>query len=575
MDLRQQIVADRIESIGKMLNLPPDIAFMRLAHALITERSVHAFDPTDIVDGGQDKQLDVITIDEHGETADIYVLQTKNCASFSSNALIQLGNGLRWIFQRPRKELDTLTNTALRDKILEYRAVLNDFGPSNLRIHVRFVTNGSTKDLSDEYEQELVNITTEYGNDTFESFTLESVGADELLFLSKAQERQTRQVNADIKIKYDTNNPSLIKYYAQDLKGLVCSVPGSEIAKLVNDSPDGSVFDLNIRRFLGTRGAVNKDIQLTCTNVDSSYEFWFLNNGITVVCDHFDPVTDPDNPHVKLRNLQIVNGCQTATTIAMAQKEGKLQPDVRVLTRIYETTDPTLVDKIVLTTNNQNRISSRDLRANDPLQVDMQHAFRIYGYHYERKPREFDAAPIDFSKLFTNEYVAQAYLATVLKSPSDARARKYKVWEELHSRIFSGNVVEPYIVSAVLARRISDWLSNSAYVKSVSEVERLIAKRGAFHVTRIAAALWRTSDDWSKKGGDLEALVHQLDGDASAISEHFDPAFRTLVDLVCSHEEYCKDVDRALKSASLDREIDRTLHKSGFTVTTGAATKGA
>ncbi len=153
----------------------------------------------------------------------------------------------------------------------------------------------------------------------------------------------------------------------------------------------------------------------------------FLNNGIAVVCDKFDPVTDPDNAHVKLQNLQIVNGCQTATTIALAQKEGKLAQDVRVLTRIYQTQDPALVDRIVLTTNNQNQISSRDLRANDPVQVDMEHAFSIYGYYYERKPRQFDGKPIDLKKLFTNEYVAQAYLAIVLKTPSDGRARKYKV----------------------------------------------------------------------------------------------------------------------------------------------------
>ena len=31
----------------------------------------------------------------------------------------------------------------------------------------------------------------------------------------------------------DANNPSLIKYYSEDLKGLVCSVPASEIACVV------------------------------------------------------------------------------------------------------------------------------------------------------------------------------------------------------------------------------------------------------------------------------------------------------------------------------------------------------
>jgi hypothetical protein len=164
---------------------------------------------------------------------------------------------------------------------------------------------------------------------------------------------------------------------------------------------------LNIRRFLGTRGSVNRDIFSTCSNVESSYEFWFLNNGITIVCDQFDPVTDPDNPHVKLKNLQIVNGCQTALRSPWRSAKAGYPQDVRVITRIYETSDPALVSHIVLTTNNQNQIKSRNLRANDPVQLDMEEGFRNYRFLYERKPRQHDDTTIDPTRLFTNEAVAQ------------------------------------------------------------------------------------------------------------------------------------------------------------------------
>jgi hypothetical protein len=158
-----------------------------------------------------------------------------------------------------------------------------------------------------------------------------------------------------------------------------------------------------------------------------------LNNGITVICDSFDPVTDPDNPHVKLKGMQIVNGCQTASALALAEKGGNLAPDTRVLLRIYETTDPQLLDKIVLTTNNQNKISSRDLKSNDKVQVDMQEGFAKYKYYYERKINQYGAGiPVD--RIIVNETVAQSYLAIVLKKPSDARRRKYKVWGELYDR---------------------------------------------------------------------------------------------------------------------------------------------
>jgi len=571
MNLRQQIIAERVEELSSVLGISHDEAFMRLAFSLVTGRSVHAFDPNDVVDGGQDKQMDMFIIDEQGDSADVVIIQTKYTAAFSSNVLIQLGNGLKWVFQRPRKDLDQLGNTALRDKILEYRALQSNLGPSNIRVHVVFVTNGDTKTISDEFKQELRGIQDTYGTDTFEAFTTDAVGFDELTHLSKMQERQTRRVDADVKIKYDANNPSLIKYYAQDLQGLVCTVPATEIARLVNDNPDGAVFDLNIRRFLGSRGAVNKDILGTCTSVSSSYEFWFLNNGITIVCDKADPVTDPDNAHVKLKNLQIVNGCQTATTIALAHKSGALASDVRVLTRIYQTQDPAIVDKIVLTTNNQNQISSRDLRANDPVQVDMEAAFSIYGYYYERKPRQFDGKKIDIEKVFTNEYVAQAYLAIVLRTPSDARARKYKVWGESHAKIFAGGAVEPYIMSGIIASRTAEWLRQSGHMTATDETERLIAKRGSFHVARIAAHLLRGSDEWRGGGRPLAEELKELEDHPEKLDAVLQPAFALLAEVIRQSPTHSADVDRALKSAALDRDIDKRLYKPQASDAQGAA----
>ncbi len=110
------------------------------------------------------------------------------------------------------------------------------------------MANGSTQEISAEFKRERAAVRADYDNDTFEHFSLEALGCDELIEVSKARERQTRRVDANLRIRYDSNNPSLINYYSRDLKGLVCSVPALEIAKLVNDDPDGSIFDLNIRR---------------------------------------------------------------------------------------------------------------------------------------------------------------------------------------------------------------------------------------------------------------------------------------------------------------------------------------
>lgn len=358
----------------------------------------------------------------------------------------------------------------------------------------------------------------------------------------------------------DKNNPSLIRYFSEDLKGIVCSAPASEIARVVNEDPEGAVFDLNVRRYLGSRGAVNTDIRNTCTRTDSSLYFWFLNNGITIVCDNFDAVTDPDKPHLKVSNMQIVNGCQTASALAMAQAAGELVPDTRVLLRVYETQDLDLVDKIVLTTNNQNKISTRNLRANDPIQIDMERAFARYGYLYERKPRQFIDQDVDTSRILPNEFVARSYLAVVLKKPSDARGRKYKVWSEYYSRIFGGQAVEPFIVSAKIVRHVSEWIRVRSLPTDEDDLRRALAKKGRFHLARIVSHSWRGGDEWRAGRDQLGTEIDQLEADPSILDGAIEGAFTFLEEIISDNEQYSLDVDRALKSYTLDEAINTKLY---------------
>lgn len=560
MTLRQQIIQDRVEQLKQSLRIDEDQAFLRLVHHLITGTSIFGFDEGDLTEGSQDKQIDTITIDEESNQATVYIIQAKNTNGFSSNALIQMRNGLNWLFNRLRSEVRTLSNVPFRDKIIEYRSLQTSLGPSNIRIVVRFITYGHTYDLSDEFKQEHRAILNEFDNKTFGEFSCAPLGADELVQLINIQEKRQRRINAEIKIKYDANNPSLIKYYSEDLKGLVCSVPASEIARLVIDDEEGAIFDLNIRRFLGTRGAVNKDIRETCTNSDHSYLFWFLNNGITVVCDKFDAVTDPDNPHIKIENMQIVNGCQTATTIAMAERERELSRDVRVILRIYETEESALVDQIVLTTNNQNRITNRNLRANDQVQIDLENAFNIHGYCFERKPRQFAEQSVDPDRVLPNELVGQSFLAIVLRKPSDGRGRKYKVWGEFYDSIFTGYTVEPYIISTLIVRLCIKWFGEQGLITDNDDTLRNLAKKGAYHVSRIASFLWRGDDSWKIDQDILRQQLSLIERDPNSINAHFTDAFERLDSIIRAEPHYLSDLDNALKAYTLDEQIDRSLY---------------
>jgi len=568
VNLRQQIIQTNIERTAANLGISEDLAFVRLVHSLVTENSLYAFDENDLVEGGQEKQIDTFTITQDRDEAEVYVIQCKNTETFSSNALVLFKNGLDWILNKRRAEVEKLGNTKLRDRILEFRSVQSGIGPSNIRFTAIFATNGLTSDVSDEFRQEFKSILIQYDNGTFESFKLDILGAEELTSKINAIEKHGRKVNAEIKIRYDANNPSLIKYHAEGLQGVVCTAAAREIAAIVNKDPQGFVFDSNIRRFLGLRGTVNSEIMVTCSKPDTSFLFWFLNNGITIACDRFDAVTDPDNPHIKIENMQIINGCQTATALALAEKAGELASDSRVLLRIYQTTSPDLVDRIVLTTNNQNKISSRDLRANDPVQRDMERGFSLYGYFYERKLRQYEnQAEIDTQRILPNEVVAQAYLSIVLGKPSDGRGRKYKIWSELYQQIFGGrHVIEPYVLSILMFRASQKWLRASPFVNDADELRRKVANSGVFHVARIAASFYRKGDRWNLPSDELKKQITELTNVAKTFEPYISKGYELLCQIIRNDETFRADIDRALKAYNLDEAINSHLRKKKATV---------
>lgn len=390
--LRQTWISEQVEAVKEQIGYSSDgEAFQALAYGLLFDLDYESVQPDEIVDGGQDKQVDIIRIDDDQEntTAHIHVVQAKFTNGFSSNTLIQLRNGLEWIFERPKSEYRDLANIAFVNKVDEIRQLRLDYGASNIAVSVYFITSGDTQELSDEYLQERKVLVNRFANSGFSEFNFRELGAFELIEILNEGERAKRKIDIDIPIVYDVNRPSLIQYRAGDTRAFICTVTGVTLAKIASTEPRDAIFDLNVRPFYGSRGRVNRDILATCTS-DEANRFWFLNNGVTMTCDELDWTADPDNPSVRVRNAQIVNGCQTSVTIREAQEKGELRSDVRVLLRIYATDNPGLADRITLTTNNQNRITDRDLRANDSVQMDIEKRMEeLYGYFYERKNKQY------------------------------------------------------------------------------------------------------------------------------------------------------------------------------------------
>ena len=207
----------------------------------------------------------------------------------------------------------------------------------------------------------------------------------------------------------------------------------------------------NIRRYPGLAGnRVNEAVAATLRSKDQRPNFYFYNNGVTIVCSKFrHNALQREHWSVQVDDLQIVNGGQTARTVQQIASE--IGPDIEtaeVLVRIYELErhDDALVEAITFATNSQNPVDLRDLRANDRRQQDLATSISGLGYRYRTK-RE-DRAPA--ADEFTSAAVAEAVLAVWRRRPHQARFRGRDHFGALYDTIFTQDLNGAQAVVAAL-----------------------------------------------------------------------------------------------------------------------------
>lgn len=159
-----------------------------------------------------------------------------------------------------------------------------------------------------------------------------------------------------------------------------------------------SLYEENVRNSLGlTR--VNSGIKKTLLKEPEN--FWYFNNGITILCDDIKPHWPgrrmPNEPvELELMGVSVVNGAQTVTAIhqAMAQNPAMAEnADVTLRAISLGNQRATYAKRITETTNTQNDVSQRDFIALDSNQADIREDFLLsLGKTYVYKRGEPDPA---------------------------------------------------------------------------------------------------------------------------------------------------------------------------------------
>ncbi|EOH6036775.1 AIPR protein [Acinetobacter baumannii] len=218
------------------------------------------------------------------------------------------------------------------------------------------------------------------------------------------------------------------------------------------------IFDANVRAFMGLN-SVNEDIRETLETENE--DFWLLNNGVTILVTSASII----GKSLQADDVQIVNGLQTSHSIYnyfSTKDPDNLQDERSVLVKVIVTQDEKLRDSIIKATNNQTMVESTSLHATDKIQRDIEDILLQSGLYYERRKNFYLNQGVSVHELVTLQYLACAYVALILKSPTKAVSLRPKTIrdEEKYKLIFNEQVnIKVWVSLALIFKKIDKYLN--------------------------------------------------------------------------------------------------------------------
>ena len=220
------------------------------------------------------------------------------------------------------------------------------------------------------------------------------------------------------------------------------------------------IFESNVRDYQGNV-AVNKDIQDTLSTNDN--EFWWVNNGITILATEIDQATSRS---LVLKDPAIVNGLQTSREIFNyfnnLDDSIKIKDDRKVMVKIMVPRNEVVRDKIILATNNQTSIPKSSLRGTDSIHREIEHYLKSRNLFYDRRKNYYKNEGKKSHEIVTLSFLAQCLFSIILKKPDYARARPSTLLndDKTYKKVYNDDVeLETYYHAAYIGMTIKQILS--------------------------------------------------------------------------------------------------------------------
>lgn len=369
-DLALNRIRKRIESsTGPIVDVsdvrdPKDVEIAQLTRGLaawVLARLCGLDDKTAVdavVDGFDDNGIDAIYVDREAKV--IYLVQSKWSRSGkgapSLDEVIKFVQGVRLLVNAEWSRF----NTKVQAKSGVIDAALDD--PD---VTLSLVLASSGADALSKAALATVDDLLAVMNDGFETAKFESFRKAQLHDMLRANAASPLPTIPALISNWGKLSEPYTAYYGQ--------VEASQVAEW-HAAHGVRLFESNIRHPFGNDSEVNDSLRRTL--IEEPQHFWYLNNGITVLCQSISKAVGGATSNrlgsFEFREVSVVNGAQTVGVIGqVAKTHPESVADARVTVRFIslEGCPPGFASDVTSGTNTQNRVERRDFVSLDPEQV--------------------------------------------------------------------------------------------------------------------------------------------------------------------------------------------------------------
>lgn len=221
---------------------------------------------------------------------------------------------------------------------------------------------------------------------------------------------------------------------------------------------DAGLFEANVRDY-EIESEVNKSIQGTLEHEDRVVDFWWLNNGVTIVADKVQLA----GKNLSLESPQIVNGLQTSHEIYKRGRSQEYSENRGVLVKVIQAGDDEIKDRIIRATNSQTTLGLSSLRATDRVQREIEEILRAEGLYYERRKNYYQNKNVPIVDLVSIDQMGQAVMAVLVQTPEFSRGSVSRIFEdEIYNVVFSAaHPIRVYARSIAIVRTCESYLRDN------------------------------------------------------------------------------------------------------------------